>query len=53
MVRTEPVTNNVFEDYRINQDVENLPQLGRTVQAITDRYLEVQQDILETFVNRG
>jgi hypothetical protein len=33
--------------------VENLPQLREKLSAICDNYLSVQQDILETFVDRG
>jgi hypothetical protein len=51
-LRTEPATNNVA-DYGIGKAVENLPQLRQKMAAITDNYLNVQQDILETFVDRG
>jgi hypothetical protein len=33
--------------------VENLPALRKTLSAIIDNYLNVQQDILETFIDRG
>jgi hypothetical protein len=33
--------------------VENLPALREALSAINDNYLNVQQDILETFVDRG
>ena len=33
--------------------MENLPQLQEKLVAICDNYLTVQQDILETFVDRG
>lgn len=52
IVRTEPATNNVY-DYGINKDVENLPELREKASAIIDNYQNVQQDILETFVDRG
>lgn len=52
LLRTEPATNNV-NDYGVNKSVENLPQLRTKLQQIVDRYLDVQQDILETFVDRG
>jgi hypothetical protein len=52
LLRTEPATNNV-NDYGVNKSVENLSQLRTTLQHIVDRYLDVQQDILETFVDRG
>jgi hypothetical protein len=51
-LRTEPATNNVT-DYGVKKAVENLPQLREKMSAITDNYLNVQQDILETFVDRG
>ncbi len=52
LLRTEPATNNVY-DYGVNKDVENLPQLREKVSAIIDNYHNAQQDILETFVDRG
>jgi len=33
--------------------VENLPQLRQKLSSLIDRYHDVQQDILETFVDRG
>lgn len=51
-LRTEPATNNVT-DYGVKKAVENLPQLREKMSAITENYLNVQQDILETFVDRG
>jgi hypothetical protein len=51
-LRTESATNDVT-DYRIKKAVENLPQLQEKLVAICDNYLSVQQDILETFVDRG
>jgi hypothetical protein len=51
-LRTEPATNDVT-DYGVKKAVENLPQLREKMSSIVDRYHEVQQDILETFVDRG
>ena len=51
-LRTEPATNNVA-DYGVQKAVENLPQLRQKMAAINDNYLDVQQDILETFLDRG
>jgi len=51
-LRTEPATNNV-KDYGVNKAIGNLPELRRKQSAIIDRYLDVQQDILETFIDRG
>jgi hypothetical protein len=52
ILRTEPATNNVY-DYGVNKDVENLPRLRERMSEIIDNYHNVQQDILETFVDRG
>jgi hypothetical protein len=52
LLRTEPATNNVY-DYGVNKDVENLPQLRDRMSGIIDNYHNVQQDILETFIDRG
>ncbi len=52
LLRTEPATNNVY-DYGVNKDVENLPQLRTRMSEIIDNYHNVQQDVLETFVDRG
>ncbi|MBO0737592.1 MAG: hypothetical protein J2P48_13635 [Alphaproteobacteria bacterium] len=51
-LRTEPATNNVC-DYGVNKGVENLPQFRDTMSAIIDNYHNVQQDVLETFIDRG
>jgi hypothetical protein len=52
ILRTEAASNNV-KDYGVNKSVENLPVLRERLSAINDNYLNVQQDILETFVDRG
>jgi hypothetical protein len=52
ILRTESATNNVA-DYGIKKAIEHLPQLRERLAGIADRYLDVQQDILETFVDRG
>jgi hypothetical protein len=51
-LRTESATNDVT-DYRVKKAVENLPQLQQRLSTICDNYLSTQQDILETFVDRG
>jgi hypothetical protein len=51
-LRTEPATNDVTA-YGIKKAVENLPQLRDKLSAVCDNYLNVQQDILESFVDRG
>jgi hypothetical protein len=51
-LRTEPATNDVT-DYGVKKAIENLPQLREKMSSIVDRYHDVQQDILETFVDRG
>lgn len=52
LLRTEPATNDV-RDYGVNKNVENLPQLRQRMSAIIDNYHNAQQDILETFIDRG
>jgi hypothetical protein len=52
LLRTEPASNNV-KDYGVGKAVENLPALRTRLKAITQKYLDVQQDILETFIDRG
>jgi hypothetical protein len=52
ILRTEAASNNV-NDYGVNKAVDNLPALRKAMSAINDNYLNVQQDILETFVDRG
>jgi hypothetical protein len=52
ILRTESASNNV-KDYGVNKSVENLPLLREKLSTINDNYLNVQQDILETFVDRG
>jgi hypothetical protein len=52
LLRTDATSNNVA-DFGVPKAIEALPQLRTAMAAITDRYLTVQQDILETFVDRG
>jgi len=52
LLRTEATSNNVV-DFGGPKAIEALPQLRTAMGAVTDRYLTVQQDILETFVDRG
>lgn len=52
LLRTEPASNNV-NDYGCKKAVENLPQLREKMSSVIDNYQDVQQDILETFVDRG
>ena len=52
LLRTEPATNNVY-DYGVNKDVENLSRLRERMSAIIDNYHNVQQDVMETFIDRG
>lgn len=52
LLRTEAATNNV-NDYGVAKAMENLPELRQTLQRITQRYLDVPQDILESFIDRG
>jgi len=51
-LRTEPATNNVY-DYGVLKGIQNLPKLREKQSAIIDRYLDVQHDILVSFIDRG
>jgi hypothetical protein len=52
LLRTEATSNNV-RDFGVPKAIEAVPQLRQAMVAVTDRYQAVQQDILETFVDRG
>jgi hypothetical protein len=52
LLRTEPATNDVT-DYGVNKNVENLPLLRQRMSEIIDHYHDAQQDILQTFIDRG
>jgi hypothetical protein len=52
VLRTE-TTSYHTPDLGVNKGVEHLPELRQTMATSNDRYLEVQQDVLETFVDRG
>lgn len=52
LFRTEPTTNNVY-DYGVKKGVENLPQLRDRMSAIIDNYHNAQQDVMQTFIDRG
>ena len=51
-LRTEAASNDVT-DYGVKKAVQNLPQLQQKLSVICDNYLTAQQDILETFIDRG
>ena len=52
LLRTEATSNNV-RDFGVPKAIEAVPQLREAMSTVTDRYLTVQQDILETFLDRG
>jgi hypothetical protein len=52
ILRTEAASNDVT-DYGVKKAVDNLPALRSKLSAINDNYLDVQQDIVETFIDRG
>ncbi len=52
LLRTEAASNNVT-DYAVPKAIDNHPQLRPRLSSIVDTYLDIQQDILETFVDRG
>ena len=52
ILRTEAASNDV-NDYGVNKALENLPAIRKAMSAINDNYLDVQQGLLEIFVDRG
>jgi hypothetical protein len=52
VLRTEATSNNVT-DFDVPKAVRAVSQLRPAMATVVDRYLTVQQDILETFVDRG
>jgi len=52
VLRFETASNDVKGDYGINKAVE-IWFPARKTSGITERYQNVQQDILETFLDRG
>jgi hypothetical protein len=52
VLRTE-TTSYHTPDLGVNKGVEHLPELRQTMAAANDRDRDVQQDVLETFVDRG
>jgi hypothetical protein len=52
LLRTE-ATSNHTPDLGIGKSIRNLPQLRRVMGGITERYLAVQQDVLETYLDRS
>ena len=52
LLRTEPASNNV-NDYGCKKAIENLPRVRENMASVIDNYHNVQQDILETFIDRG
>jgi hypothetical protein len=52
ILRTE-TTSYHTPDLGVNKSVEHLPALRQAMATANDRYLDVQQDVLETFVDRG
>jgi hypothetical protein len=51
MLRTEVVLNDTY-DLGIPKSIQNLAKLRRLLHPINQRYLDVQQDVLETFIDR-
>jgi hypothetical protein len=52
VLRNEATSYNTL-DLGVGKSIRNLPQLRRVMHAINDRYLAIQQDVLETYVDRG
>lgn len=52
LLRNEATSYNTL-DLGVGKSIRNLPQLRRVMRGINDRYLTIQQDVLETYVDRG
>ena len=52
LLRTEATSYNT-PDLGVGKSIRNLPQLRRVMGGINDRYLAIQQDVLETYIDRG
>src|SRR2546428_7892694 len=52
VLRNEATTYNTL-DLGVGKSIRNLPQLRRVMSGINDRYLAIQQDVLETYIDRG
>jgi hypothetical protein len=52
LLRTETTSYNT-PDLGVGKSIRNLPQLHRVMRGINERYLAIQQDVLETYVDRG
>jgi hypothetical protein len=52
LLRTE-VTSYNTTDLGVGKSIRNLPQLRHVMRGINDRYLAIQQDVLETYIDRG
>jgi hypothetical protein len=52
LLRNEATSYNTL-DLGVGKSIRNLPQLRRVMRGINDRYLAIQQDVLETYVDRG
>ena len=52
LLRTEATSYNT-PDPGVRKSIRDLPQLRRVMCGINDRYLAIQQDVLETYIDRG
>ena len=52
LLRTE-ATSYHTPDLGVGKAIRNLPPLRRVMRGINERYLTIQQDVLETYIDRG
>jgi len=52
VLRTEATSYNTL-DLGVGKSIRNLPQLRQVMRGINDRYLTIQQDVLETYIDCG
>jgi hypothetical protein len=53
LLRTETTSYDTRRDLGTPKSVTALPALRQTLRSINERYLDVQQDVLETYIDRG
>jgi hypothetical protein len=53
LLRTETTTYQLKKDLSVNKNIDNLDKARQVLSRNNERYLEVQQDVLETYLDRG
>ena len=53
LLRTETTSYQLKKDLSVNKHLDNLGRARQVLSQANDRYLQAQQDVLETYVDRG